>query len=174
MTETNEFRSGFICVVGRPNVGKSTLLNRILGQKIAAVSPRPQTTRRNQLGILTDDHCQMIFIDTPGIHKPLSKLGTLMNDYAVLNIGDSDCVLWLTDAFEAPTKEDEIAVSKIREAGVSALTVLNKCDAVSEKKLTANAAKYAELLPGNPQYRISKRQHDCHVLLPSFHRLQLR
>lgn len=157
MSEPSDFRSGFICVVGRPNVGKSTLLNRLLGQKIAAVSPRPQTTQRNQLGILTDERCQMIFIDTPGIHKPLSRLGNVMNENAVLNIADSDCVLWLTDASEAPTPEDEMAARKIREANAAGKTfiVLNKCDITSEKKLAANAAAYAALLEGSRAFRIS-------------------
>ena len=81
------FKSGYVAVVGRPNVGKSTLTNRLLGQKIAAVSPRPQTTQRNQLSIITSDSAQLILIDTPGIHRAKNKLGEIMNDAAKGKIG---------------------------------------------------------------------------------------
>ena len=107
--ENNNFHSGFICVVGRPNVGKSSLINLLLGQKIAAVSPRPQTTQRVQLGILTDDDSQMIFMDTPGIHKPLSKLGAAMNESAVDTISDADCVLWIVDISVKPFRKSKIS-----------------------------------------------------------------
>ena len=88
--EGQEFRSGFIAVIGRPNVGKSTLMNCYLGQKVAAVSHRAQTTRRKQLGILTLDHAQVIFMDTPGIHKAEHKLGGLMNDVALETLNQED------------------------------------------------------------------------------------
>jgi GTPase len=85
MTENEKettFKAGFVTLVGRPNVGKSTLLNGLMGQKIAAVSPRPQTTRQRQLGILTSEKAQIVFVDTPGIHIPRHKLGEFMNDVA--------------------------------------------------------------------------------------------
>ena len=77
-----DFRSGFIAIIGRPNVGKSTLVNALLGQKIAAVSPKPQTTRKRQLGILTTDTAQLVFVDTPGMHSPRHKLGKYLNQEA--------------------------------------------------------------------------------------------
>lgn len=99
-------RSGFIAVIGRPNAGKSTLLNRLLGQKIAITSPKPQTTRDQLLGILTTEDAQYLFLDTPGIHKPLHKLGEFMVTVAAETIADADIVLWLVDITVPPTEED--------------------------------------------------------------------
>ena len=97
-----EFRSGFIAILGKPNVGKSTLVNTILGQKIAAVSPRPQTTRRRQLGILTNASAQLIFVDTPGMHAPRHKLGQFLNQEAQEALDGVDIVLFLVDASQEP------------------------------------------------------------------------
>ena len=101
-----DHRSGFIAVVGRPNVGKSTLLNRLLGQKIAITSPKPQTTRDQLLGILTTDDAQLLFLDTPGIHKPLHKLGEYMVTVAAETIEDADIMLWLVDINVPPTDDE--------------------------------------------------------------------
>jgi len=101
-----DHRSGFIAVIGRPNAGKSTLLNRLLGQKIAITSPKPQTTRDQLLGILTTEDAQYLFLDTPGIHKPLHKLGEFMVTVATETIADADIVLWLVDITVPPTEED--------------------------------------------------------------------
>ena len=95
-------KCGYVAVMGRPNVGKSTLINALLDQKIAAVSPRPQTTRKRQLGILTQDHYQIIFIDTPGVHQPRHKLGENMNQEAVDTLEQSDVILFLVDASQPP------------------------------------------------------------------------
>ncbi len=157
--EDNKFRSGFICVVGRPNVGKSSLINLLLGQKIAAVSPRPQTTQRVQLGILTDEDSQLIFMDTPGIHKPLSKLGEAMNESAVGTISDSDCVLWIVDVSVKPNTEDEIAAERIRAgaAGDKVIMALNKADLVNPNQLAENENFYKKLMPDAKRMAISCR-----------------
>ena len=110
-----DHRSGFVAVIGRPNVGKSTLLNRLLGQKIAITSPKPQTTRDQMLGILTSDDAQMLFLDTPGIHRPLHKLGEYMVSVAANTVEDADIVLWLVDINDAPTDEDR-AIAELLQA----------------------------------------------------------
>jgi len=101
-------KSGFVAVIGKPNVGKSTLVNRLVGQKIAIVSPRPQTTRRRILGILTREDAQIIFVDTPGIHRPRHKLGEVMVATARSAIPDADLVLFVVDVSEPPTEEDRM------------------------------------------------------------------
>ncbi len=102
----NTFHSGFVAVVGRPNVGKSTLLNALLGQKIAIVSPRPQTTRRKQLGILTLPETQIIYLDTPGFQKPRHALDQYMLAAASSVFGDANVILWVVDISELPGSAD--------------------------------------------------------------------
>jgi GTP-binding protein Era len=102
----SDFRTGFVAIIGRPNVGKSTLVNALLGQKIAAVSPKPQTTRKRQLGILTGESYQLVFVDTPGIHKARHKLGEFLNREAEESLEGMDAILWLVDSSVRPTEED--------------------------------------------------------------------
>src|SRR5260221_3071846 len=98
--------SGYVAVIGRPNVGKSTLMNRILGEKIAIVSPKPQTTRLRQLGIYTEGDVQAIFVDTPGIHQPRHKLGEFMVEVAIEDLRHADVILFVADLSQPPNDED--------------------------------------------------------------------
>ena len=136
-----DHRSGFVAVVGKPNVGKSTLMNAYLGQKIAIVSPKPQTTRNRLLGILTLERArndpfdaQIIFVDTPGIHQPLHRLGEYMVETAVRAIPDADLVLFVVDASQPPDDEDrQIAEILAAQGGrVPVLLALNKADLLPE------------------------------------------
>lgn len=154
---TNKFKAGFIAVVGRPNVGKSTLINGLLGQKIAAVSPKPQTTRRIQLGILTTSEVQIVFMDTPGIHKPVHKLGEYMNEAAAETLKDADGILWLVDASVLPNEEDLIVAAKLAEVRRSTpiLLALNKVDLISGEALDRHQEDYQTLLPRAIPFRLS-------------------
>jgi GTPase len=123
-------RSGFIAIIGRPNVGKSTLLNVLLGQKVAAVSPRPQTTRRRQLGILTLKNAQLVFVDTPGIHQARHKLGEFLNYEAEEAADGVDVIIWLVDSSSEPTEDDIRIADLLNKLPLHAqrLLVLNKID----------------------------------------------
>jgi len=126
----DDFRCGYVAVVGRPNVGKSSLMNAWLGQKIAIVSSKPQTTRRRLLGILTDERAQIIFMDTPGIHKPIHRLGEMMVAAAGRTITDADVVLFVVDVSVPPTSEDRLVAETIARAGRGqpVIIALNKID----------------------------------------------
>jgi GTP-binding protein Era len=145
-----DFRSGFIAILGKPNVGKSTLVNSLLGQKIAAVSPRPQTTRRRQLGILTTESAQLVFVDTPGVHTPRHKLGQFFNQEAEEALDGVDLILFLVDSSTDPDEEDrrvaDLLVSLRRRPEI--LLGLNKLDLVPAKVLEARRAAYQALAPG--------------------------
>jgi GTP-binding protein Era len=147
-----EFRSGFITILGKPNVGKSTLINALLGQKIAAVSPRPQTTRRRQLGILTTETAQLIFVDTPGIHAPRHKLGQFLNQEAEEALDGVDLVLFLVDASADPDEDDrriaDLLASLRRKPDL--LLGLNKIDLAPAEAWETRRNAYQALVPDAP------------------------
>jgi len=153
----NNHKSGFIAVMGRPNVGKSTLLNRLLQQTIAAVSPKPQTTRLQQLGILTLPEGQLIFIDTPGLHFPKHKLGEFMNQDALQALEDADLALLILDGSEPPNEEDQIFGEALQdlEKKPPVFLILNKIDKLDSKELLDRSAQYQALLPDTPLITIS-------------------
>jgi GTP-binding protein Era len=142
-----DFRSGYVAVVGRPNVGKSSLMNAWLGQKIAIVSSKPQTTRHRLLGILTNERAQIIFVDTPGIHKPLHRLGEMMVAAAGRSITDADVVLFVVDVSEPPTSEDRLVAETIARAGHDqpVIIALNKIDRCQGD--CSNTDAYLALVP---------------------------
>ncbi len=149
-----DHRSGFVAVIGRPNVGKSTLLNRILGQKIAITSPKPQTTRDQLLGILTQEDAQILFLDTPGIHKPQHQLGEHMVKVATETIDDVDVVLWLIDINTPPTEEDQVIAELLvklarrsKEKLAPLVLGLNKLDIPEAAALVEQrTAEYSEII----------------------------
>jgi GTP-binding protein Era len=149
MIQKTSFRSGFVALIGRPNVGKSTLLNALLKQKIAAVSPRPQTTRRRQLGILTLDEGHIIFMDTPGIHRPVHKLGEFMNQVALDTLEDADVIVWMVDVSVEPTEEDKIVATKLNSLKnpPPVMLTLNKADLLNPTALQERSQLYQALYP---------------------------
>jgi GTP-binding protein Era len=151
-------RAGFVAVVGRPNVGKSTLLNALLGQPIAATSPKPQTTQLNQLAILTRPDVQVIFVDTPGIHEPHHLLGEWMDAAATAVIGDADVCLVLFDMGEGPTPNDLRTAQRLTAMGHHPPTVvaLNKADLLTEPELGERQEAFRALIPfGDPILTVS-------------------
>ncbi|MFN2272319.1 MAG: GTPase Era [Anaerolineae bacterium] len=141
-------KSGFVAVVGRPNVGKSTLVNALVGQKVAIVSPKPQTTRSRILGILARPDAQIIFVDTPGVHRPHHKLGKAMVADATRALPDADVVLFVVDGSVPPTGEDRMVAELIRQqTDTSIILVLNKMDLLPIGKVESHTEAYWALVP---------------------------
>ena len=139
-----EFKSGFVTVIGRTNVGKSSIINELVGEKISAITNKPQTTRKNIRGIINRENSQIIIIDTPGIHKPKSKLGNVMIESAISSIPDVDIVLYVIDA--SSPKVDEETLEKIKNSKKSTILIINKIDLIDAKKLAKIIDEYKKLL----------------------------
>jgi len=145
MPETAPFKSGFVAVVGRPNAGKSTLVNTLVESKVAIVTPVPQTTRNRILGILHRPGAQVIFMDTPGIHKPLSRLNEQMMNYVRQALADRDLAVLIVDASEKFGKGDEYAIKLLKEYSPRAILALNKVDRVHKPDLLPLMDRYSKL-----------------------------
>lgn len=153
-------KSGFVSIIGRPNVGKSTMLNQVLGQKIVIATDKAQTTRKRIKGILTNEKGQIVFVDTPGIHKPINKFGEFLLDEAKVSVPDSDLVLFLVDGSEPAGKGDKwIVENVISKTKIPVVLVMNKLDKISnQEKITENYQSYMELFESEiPVIKISAK-----------------
>ena len=152
-------KSGFTAIIGRPNVGKSTLLNKILGQKVVIATDKAQTTRKRIKGIYTTDEGQIVFIDTPGVHKPLNKLGEFLLDEAKVAVPDADLILFLVDGSEPAGKGDRWIAENILQTNIPVIIVMNKVDKTKKlDKIEENLLTYKSLFGKNyPVVRISAK-----------------
>ncbi|WP_026700335.1 GTPase Era [Salibacterium aidingense] len=139
------FKSGFAAIIGRPNAGKSTLLNHVLGEKIAIMSDKPQTTRNKIQGVYTAEDAQIIFIDTPGIHKPKHKLGDFMVQSAVQTLQDVDLILFLIDAGDRYGPGEEFIINKLKDLSTPVFLVINKIDQIHPDQLLEKIDHYRQL-----------------------------
>lgn len=166
-------KSGFVTIIGRPNVGKSTLLNQILGQKIVIATDKAQTTRKRIKGIYTKPEGQIVFIDTPGVHRPLNKLGEFLLDEAKIAVPDADLILFLVDGSEPAGKGDKWIVNNILKTNIPVIIVMNKVDKVKKAgKIDENLLTYKTLFDENiPIVRISaKTGRNIDTLLKNIYR----
>ncbi len=167
-TPIADFRAGFVAVMGKPNVGKSTLINHFVGRKVSIVSPRPQTTRRRILGIANLPNAQIVFVDTPGIHKPKHKLGEQMVEAALGALPDADLILFVCDVSRPPNDEDrQIAEILNREARAPIVLVLNKMDRLPPEKVKPHTEAYWQLVPQHADWMMTNavKGHNCDKLL---------
>ncbi len=153
-------KSGFIGLVGRPNVGKSTLLNAIIGRKVAITSDKPQTTRNIIQGIRTDEDTQMIFVDTPGIHKPQNRLGKILNKEAYFTLNDVDVILFLVDITEPLGKGDMFVIDILKNVTVPVILVINKIDKLPKEEILKKIDEYKDLYNFDEIVPISASQRD--------------
>ena len=144
---SKQFKSGFVAIVGRPNVGKSTFMNYVLGQKIAIMSDKAQTTRNKIQGVYTNQDCQIVFLDTPGIHKPKHELGNFMVESAYSALKEVDAVLFMVNAAEKKGPGDDFIIEKLKKIKTPVFLVLNKIDLISPDELLDRVESYQETIP---------------------------
>lgn len=167
MQDRHTFKSGFISIVGRPNVGKSTLLNALLGEKIAITSDKPQTTRNRILGVVTLPDAQLVFMDTPGIHKPMHRMNEAMVKTALSTYNEVDVILFLVEANEQPGPGDQYIIDSLAKVSTPVFLLINKTDLIEKERLLplmhnySNRYKFAEIIP------VSALQKDLAALIPS-------
>jgi len=158
MSRQQHFKSGFISIIGRPNVGKSTLLNALLGEKIAIISDKPQTTRNRILGIVSQPGAQMVFMDTPGIHKPMHRMNELMVKTALATYNEVDIILMLVEAVGSPGEGDNFIIDTLSKVQTPVLLLINKTDRVRKESLLpliegySKRYAFAEIIPISALY----------------------
>ncbi|WP_226036935.1 GTPase Era [Aquibacillus saliphilus] len=140
----NTYKSGFISIIGRPNVGKSTFMNKVIGQKIAIMSDKPQTTRNKIQGVLTEDEAQLIFIDTPGIHKPKHKLGDFMVKMAENSLNEVDVIMFMINAAEGYGRGDQFIIDRLQNVKSPVFLIINKIDQVHPDDLLPLIVQYKD------------------------------
>jgi GTPase len=165
MTAENKFKSGFISIVGRPNVGKSTLLNALLGEKIAIISDKPQTTRNKILGIVNAADAQMVFMDTPGIHKPMHKMNEFMVKTALRTYNEVDVILLIVEATERPGAGDRFIIETLSKVKTPVFLLINKIDLVEKERLLPIIGEYNTLYPFSEIIPISALKNDVAGLI---------
>lgn len=144
MNNNEHFKSGFVAVVGRPNVGKSTMINALIGDKIAIVSDKAQTTRNRIICVYTDEEKQIVFMDTPGVHKPKHKLGEFMVDAAIASLKETEAVLFVVAGNEKRGPGDDFIIEQLRKVKVPVFLVVNKIDTLKKDELIAASASYGD------------------------------
>jgi GTP-binding protein Era len=160
------FKSGFVALVGRPNVGKSTLLNHVIGQKIAIMSNKPQTTRNRIQGVYTTDNVQIVFIDTPGIHKPKHKLGEYMTNVAMATLNEVDLVLFMVDAKEGLGRGDQFIMEHLKACKSPVFLIVNKIDLVHPDELLPLIDQYRQSYPFQEVIPVSALQgNNVHTMM---------
>ena len=160
------YKSGFISIIGRPNAGKSTLLNAILQEKVAITTPKPQTTRNNISGILTREDAQFVFVDTPGIHKPKHELGRTLNRNAYTAIAEADVNYWMVDATQPFGSGDEFILEKMKSAQIPVFLILNKIDLLDKEAVLTTLSKWQSRMQFAEIFPVSalKRENVEHLL----------
>ncbi len=165
---TDTFHSGFVAILGRPNVGKSTFLNQVIGQKIAIMSDKAQTTRNKIQGIYTDDQAQIVFIDTPGIHKPHSRLGDFMVESALSTLNEVDAILFMVNATQKRGRGDDFIIERLKNIKKPIYLVINKIDQIHPDKLLEIMDDYRQTLDYAEVFPISALQgNNCPELVAS-------